>query len=82
MMRIYRLVLASALAGACLLIAAGCTCNPVSSQPVAPPDPLQDESVVTDYQYDEGTGGYPATPTTTIDKYDSDQGVLYIGTGP
>lgn len=82
MKRLCTIALMTALAGACILMAFGCTCNPVSSETVIPPNQTQDQSVVSGYEYEYDTGGYPATSATTIDKYDSDQGVQSVGPPP
>jgi hypothetical protein len=82
MKRIQCLILLTALAGACFLTAVGCSTNPVTSETVTPSDQTQNQSVVSSYEYEYDTGGYPATSTTTIDKYDSDQGVQSVGPPP
>jgi hypothetical protein len=82
MKRVYFLILTAALAGACILVAIGCTCNPVTSETVVPSDQPEDQTVVSSYEYEGDTGGYPATPATTNDKYESEQEAQFISGGP
>lgn len=82
MKRLTSIFLATALAGICILTAIGCSSNPVTSEVVIASDSPQQDSVVYD-NADEGySGGYPATPTTTIEKYESEQEAVYLNRTP
>lgn len=85
MKRIHCCILLTALAGACILMSVGCSSNPVTSETAIPTDQAQSQSVVSSYEYEYDTGGYPATSATTTDKYESDQGqqgVQLVGPPP
>jgi hypothetical protein len=76
-------ILATALAGICILIAVGCSTNPVSSEIVIASDPPQQDTAVENETAEEISGGYPAIPATTIEKFESeDEGALYMGVTP
>ncbi len=78
-----RFILAAALAGICILIAVGCSTNPVSSEVVIASDPPQQDSAVENETVEDISGGYPAIPATTIEKFESEEeDALYMGLTP
>ncbi len=82
MKRLLCFFLAMALAGACILVAVGCSTNPVTSEVVVASAPPQQETVADDNVNEGNSGGYPATTTTTIEKFESDEDALYLDRMP
>lgn len=81
MRRLSRFFLAAALAGI-FIIAVGCATNPVTSEVVISSGSSHQDSVVYNDTSEDVSGGYPATPTTTIDKFESENDVQYLHRRP
>ncbi len=72
MRRILNFLIGTGLAAALILAGIGCSTNPMSSEDSIPVAQEPDQDVVGSHVGPQDPGGYPMTPNTDIDKYDSD----------
>jgi len=73
MRRTANCLIGAGLAASLIVAGIGCSCNPMSSQDVIPIEQESNQDVVSSYTGPQDPGGHPMTPSTHIDKYESDE---------
>ncbi|MFW9842762.1 MAG: hypothetical protein ACFFES_17870 [Candidatus Thorarchaeota archaeon] len=82
MRRILSFLIGTGLAAAMIFVGIGCSSNPMSSEDSIPVVQEPNQDVVGDHVGPHDPGGYPMTPNTDIDKYDSDDATAQKTTTP